>query len=114
VSAADGTSNTLMLGEALGGKFPGLPRDYAHSWFASSAWPVAFGMPEANTSASAYLRWGSNHTGVSNFCYVDGSVRPVRKGESPSAAIGSWTYRFRQLAGYRDGRVDTVSELTGF
>jgi prepilin-type N-terminal cleavage/methylation domain-containing protein/prepilin-type processing-associated H-X9-DG protein len=112
VTSADGTSNTFLVGESLGGMFPANPRDTAHTWFGGGAWLTAFGMPESNLTGTAYLRMSSNHSGLSNFCFGDGSVRPVRKGSSPSSGLGTWTYRFRQLSGFIDGRTDDTSELT--
>ncbi len=107
----DGTSNTLLVGESLGGKFPGYPRDTSHSWLGSGVWPALYGMPESDTSDTAYLAWSSNHTGVVNFALVDGSVRSLRKGKSDTNGLGTSNYRFRQLAGYRDGRIDDTSSV---
>jgi prepilin-type processing-associated H-X9-DG protein len=67
----DGTSNTLMFGEALGGQY-GSQRKYSHSWMGSGTLPVAWGL-----GGSDYSQFSSRHPGVVQFCLVDGSVRPV-------------------------------------
>jgi prepilin-type N-terminal cleavage/methylation domain-containing protein len=114
VTAGDGTSNTLMFGESLGGIFPGSPRDSSHSWMGAGAWPLVYSMPEADSSGTAYLAYSSNHTGVVLFCFGDGAVRAVRKGKSDTNVLGTYNYRLRQLAGYKDGRNDDVSSLLNF
>ena len=73
-SILDGTSNTLMLGEALGG-----PRVGAHqlqvtlSWMGTGPLPGVYGL-EARPS---WYQYGSNHPGVVQFCYGDASVHTV-------------------------------------
>jgi prepilin-type N-terminal cleavage/methylation domain-containing protein/prepilin-type processing-associated H-X9-DG protein len=67
----DGTSHTLMFGEALGGQY-GNRREYAHSWMGSGALPTAWGLSDTD-----YHRFSSRHPGVVQFCYCDGSVRPL-------------------------------------
>lgn len=71
----DGTSNTLMFGETLGGAETG-QRDYSLTWAGAGALPTYWGLP---TPAQWYT-FGSKHTGVVQFGYGDGSVRSIRKG----------------------------------
>jgi len=111
VTNNDGTSNTLFMAEQLGGKYPQLPRDLSLTWFGSGAWPVVYGMPETDHSNTAAFALSSYHTGVVNFAFCDGSVRALRKGSSTDTGIGSYNYRLRQLAGYKDGRNDDVSSI---
>jgi prepilin-type N-terminal cleavage/methylation domain-containing protein len=84
----DGTSHTLMFGEALGGQ-NGNRRDYAHSWMGSGALPTAWGLSDAD-----YYRFSSRHPGIVLFCYCDGSVRPL------ATTIEEGTMKY--LGGMRD------------
>src|SRR5207244_3479081 len=77
----DGTSNTLMFGECLGGPNPppsGSPF-YGFSWFGMGALPTLSGLP---VQYPKYWQFSSKHTGVVNFVYADGSVRGVKVGAS--------------------------------
>ena len=74
-SITDGTSNTLMFGETLGGNSVGA-RTTANSWMGVGFMLVAFGTPNLTTSAS----FGSFHDNVVNFCNADGSIHTIRKG----------------------------------
>jgi hypothetical protein len=102
ISSADGTANTLMFGESLGGTFgstsscnndPNGGRDFAMGWIGAGALPVAWGL----TDPPCWYTFSSKHTGVVQFCYGDGSVRPVRKGVDNT--------NFRAAAGWHDGIV---------
>jgi prepilin-type processing-associated H-X9-DG protein len=73
----DGTSNTMMFGETLGGKNVGA-RDFAFPWMGVGFLPVGYGTP-INT---AWFTFGSYHPGIINFCYADGSVHTINTGLS--------------------------------
>ena len=87
----DGTSNTLMFGEALGG-LVGNRREYAHSWMGSGSLPAAWGPSDAE-----YYRFSSRHPGIVQFCFVDGSVRPL------ATTIADGT--LKRLGGMADGEM---------
>jgi prepilin-type N-terminal cleavage/methylation domain-containing protein len=87
----DGTSNTLMFGEALGGQY-GTQRKYAHSWMGCGALPVAWGL-----SGADFGQFSSHHPGIVQFCLVDGSIRPIATTISDRA--------FLHLGGMSDGEV---------
>ena len=91
-SISDGTSNTLMFGETLGGNSVGA-RTSANSWMGVGFMLAAFGTPNPCTSAS----FGSFHDNVVNFCNADGSIHAIRKG------IGQVDMRFMAAAGATDG-----------
>jgi len=99
LTAADGASNTLMFGEAIGDK-----TNYSHAWMGMGWLPAgAWGLP----STPAWYTFGSNHTnGMVNFCFGDGSVRSVRSG----VAAGSTT-PFARAAGYHEGGVFSTNDL---
>jgi prepilin-type N-terminal cleavage/methylation domain-containing protein len=109
----DGTSNTLMFGEGLGGNYPG-NRDFQWTWMGTGAMATFRGLangPEGSATAVNWAGFSSLHTGVVHFCFADGSVRALRHGSSAarSAATGAtgstpsidwWT--FQALAGMQD------------
>ncbi len=95
LTEADGTSNTLMFGESLGGTALG-SRDYVNTWIGVGSVVTYYGLPENDSVA-----WGifsSYHTAVVNFCFADGSVRPLRRNGDPD------TFK-KYLAGWYDGQV---------
>ncbi|MCY2990425.1 MAG: DUF1559 domain-containing protein [Planctomycetota bacterium] len=87
----DGTSNTLLFGESLGGQY-GNQRKFSHSWMGSGPLPVAWGLGDRG-----YENFSSWHAGVVQFCLVDGSVRPI--------AVTIPTPTFINLGGMSDGEV---------
>jgi prepilin-type processing-associated H-X9-DG protein len=76
VTSQDGLSNTLMVGEAIGDQDFG-PRLYANAWMGAGTMITAPGLGDGPTSS--WYTFDSKHTGVVNFCFGDGSVRPVNK-----------------------------------
>ncbi|MSR56744.1 MAG: DUF1559 domain-containing protein [Planctomycetaceae bacterium] len=81
----DGSSNTIMFGEATGGT------SYDYIWISMGAMPTAWGFGEN------WYQFGSAHTGGTHFAVADGSVRFI------SRNINSRTYR--QLGGTSDAEV---------
>jgi len=116
----DGTSNTLMFGECLGGPNPppsGSPL-YGFSWFGMGALPTLAGLP---VQYPQYYQFSSKHTGVVNFVYADGSVRGIKVGSSkwnplvpeaqkPAEVTADW-FVLQQLAGMRDGETRDSTSL---
>ena len=97
---ADGASNTLMFGEALGGQMYGT-RTTALSWMVGSL-PTAWGLPTGTgTGQTGWHHFGSRHTGVVNFALADGAVKTIRSGFTSG---DQWTV-FVYMSGVRDGQV---------
>jgi prepilin-type N-terminal cleavage/methylation domain-containing protein len=119
----DGTSTTLMFGEAIGNDSPysNPPVQYRYSWMGFGAMGTYRGLGGPTATSAAAISWGqfsSRHPGVVLFCFADGSVRNLKRdGTQPTGdynhdtwpALGKmptqW-YILQSLAGYRDG--DTV------
>lgn len=93
----DGTSNTIMFGEAPGtigssvpaedgGSVNGLAR--AHMWAGWGTLPSSHGLDQTRENNftgngevydTMWLYYGSVHPGVVQFCFTDGSLRPLTR-----------------------------------
>ena len=102
LTAADGSSNTMMFGEYLGDHYPtsdlGSDGPAGTLWMGCGAMATAWGLPADTGSGSHWYTFGSRHTAVCQFVYGDGSVRGARKG---IGAPADWTY----ASGYQDGHI---------
>lgn len=98
INIPDGTANTLLFGEALGGTSTG-SRDFAFSWMGVGYLPTRWGLPED----SAFLHFSSKHSGVVNFSFADGSVRGIKRGVP--------TNLFLAVSGLNDGQVFSHDDL---
>ncbi|HYH68900.1 MAG TPA: DUF1559 domain-containing protein [Urbifossiella sp.] len=97
-TAADGTSQTLMFGEALGDPETGT-RQYAWSWALAGPLPTAWGGIPAATDPNGWNGFGSKHAGVVLFAMGDGGVRTARKYVTGGTPYTTLVY----LSGWRDG-----------
>jgi prepilin-type N-terminal cleavage/methylation domain-containing protein/prepilin-type processing-associated H-X9-DG protein len=89
----DGTSNTILWGETIGGKTR--ERELAHTWIGSGCLPTAWGLAPA--SSAAWWQFSAKHPGIVNFAWVDGSVRSV--------SITVDRKPFMHMSGTSDGEV---------
>jgi prepilin-type N-terminal cleavage/methylation domain-containing protein len=107
VTSADGLSNTLMFGEALGDPETGA-RQYAWSWALAGPLPTAWGgIPDA-ANPNGWNGFGGKHAGVVLFAMGDGSVRAARKYVTGGTPYTTMVY----LSGWRDGvNVDPANLL---
>jgi hypothetical protein len=112
VSTRDGTSNTLMYGEAAGTQWHSGPETKDIAWMAGGGLGTYLGLQRARTAP--LITFSSWHTAGVQFCFADGSVRTVRFGNSAwderSPFTSDW-YLLQQLAGYKDGQAADVSAL---
>jgi prepilin-type N-terminal cleavage/methylation domain-containing protein len=100
----DGTSNTFLFGEALGGTWPG-PRNFSLSWMGAGILPTAWGIPSGSpTQPFNWYQYGSKHTAVTLFGYGDGSVRAVRKGVGTTFFSNDW-YAYNRAGGFQDSEI---------
>jgi prepilin-type N-terminal cleavage/methylation domain-containing protein len=112
----DGSSQTLLFGEGLGGTKYGA-RDFQWTWMGTGALMTKFGMNHSNGNGT-YDGWNyfsSGHQGIVQFCWGDGSVRGVKPGNTaqrnPTSPGSDW-YLFQQMGGKADGQSADTSSLT--
>jgi prepilin-type N-terminal cleavage/methylation domain-containing protein/prepilin-type processing-associated H-X9-DG protein len=105
----DGTSNTVAFGEYVGVHIDG-HREFGISWMGAGWLSSRQGLapiytPSGATGGNDYTwrQFSSKHTGIVNFAFADGSVRPI----SRNADFYSWIY----ATGMQDGRVLDLSKL---
>jgi len=105
VGITDGSSNTIMFGEAVGDTDVGT-RNYALTWMGAGSLPTYWGLP----SPCQWYTFGSKHPGIVQFGFGDGSVRSIRKGIAVTAGSTDW-YVLQRVAGARDGEIVDFSIL---
>jgi prepilin-type N-terminal cleavage/methylation domain-containing protein/prepilin-type processing-associated H-X9-DG protein len=97
----DGTSNTFAFGEYLGGLKIDGTRYGEMTWMGAGCWGAAWGLAPVyggNTGPNNDYGWWqfqSQHPGLVNFAFADGSVRPVFKTADRRV--------FYRTAGMKDG-----------
>jgi prepilin-type N-terminal cleavage/methylation domain-containing protein len=97
----DGTSNTIGFGETFAGNPYGANgRDFRLSWMGSGTMPTAWGLP---TGQPGWYQFSSSHTGIIQFAWCDGSVRPVTTSANSTLFI--------YASGMSDGQVVDLSQL---
>lgn len=79
-SIADGTSNTMLFGEYLGGNSApnSFKRSWAMAWMAAASFPTYWSIDNAGSSVNGFYSLNSKHSGVIMFSFADGSVRAIR------------------------------------
>jgi prepilin-type processing-associated H-X9-DG protein len=113
VAVHDGTSNTLMYGEACASRVQG-GAEYTTdiSWMGAGALGTYRGLRRPRESD--ITTFTGYHPGGVHFCFADGSVRLLRFGDTAwdqrSQQSQDW-FILQQLAGIRDGGTANTSSL---
>jgi prepilin-type N-terminal cleavage/methylation domain-containing protein len=119
---ADGTSNTLLIGEGMGATSGGQVT-LGLSWMGWGVNPSKYGMAGPIGTGTNWPQWSSNHE-VVQFCFGDGSVRGLTRdgtliisgstpNDVPPPNVGpNWLF-LQQLSGYQDGSVVQSGVLGG-
>lgn len=101
ITTNDGTSNTLLYGEACGSQYQGSRFETIDlSWMGVSALGTYGGLHHPRSGE--IIHFSGYHPGGVQFCFADGSVRTLRRGTTTERFTPDW-YVLQELAGWRDG-----------
>jgi len=96
----DGSSNTLLFGESIGGASNDTTNGTSFAWIGVGFMPTAWGLAPDPTHA---WQFSSRHDNIVNFCMGDGAVRAIRK-----SAV---TRTLRSAAGAQDSETYNSNDL---
>jgi hypothetical protein len=117
ITVQDGTTNTIMFGEGLGG--PGInTRTTVWTWFGVGGMGTGLGLGRGNVhwmnGGADWWRFSSRHAAVVQFAFGDGSTRGIRFGSTAWLGAGpvsaDWAL-LQQLAGRKDGYNSDTSSI---
>ncbi len=106
LTMADGSSETLFFGEAVGDSIPqpGYTAQFANSWMGTGSLVTAWGLP----NPPQWYTFGSRHTGIVQFCFGDGSVRGCTKVGGGGNGYNNFIY----ASGWNDGVTVSMDSFT--
>ncbi len=112
----DGTSNTLMFGEGIGGVDGSGQRTFVWRWVNVHPIPTRHGIESNPLKGNSWAQFGGLHTGgLTQFCMGDGSVRGVRPGgtdmQPRNGPVTADWLTYQAMAGMRDGETYDPSAL---
>jgi prepilin-type N-terminal cleavage/methylation domain-containing protein/prepilin-type processing-associated H-X9-DG protein len=121
MTVRDGTSNTIGIGESMGGSYQG-QRSFKYAWMGIGSGGLVLGLAKGNDTSDTFpsgarpflntpLHLSSRHAAGINATFCDGSVRTIRYGQTnlctgsagaPYVPTQDWAL-LMQLIGYKDG-----------
>jgi prepilin-type N-terminal cleavage/methylation domain-containing protein len=121
LTVTDGSSNTIMFGELLGGQGVGV-RDYVFAWTSAGVMCTGWGLgngridPAVSAAGSSWNKFSSRHAAGVQFAFGDAHVSTLRFGTTASQAFTYYNYTtdwslLQQLAGYKDGYSNDTSSI---
>lgn len=99
ISSRDGTSQTLLYGEAAGGSWLSEPWTKNLSWMGAGSLGTYLGSQSARNALT--IQFSGFHVGGTHFCFADVSVRRVRYVPGSDDSAPGWT-TLQQLGSYQD------------
>ncbi len=113
LTAADGASNTLMIGETSGTGWlnsDGTVRDMRFDWGITAGCMYTLRGLSTDGSKALANQFSSAHSSVVQFARGDGSVVGLRPGDTKTIGSSDW-YLLQQLAGWKDGYMNSPSSI---
>jgi len=104
----DGTSQTIGFVEVLGGIRVGQSREFLASWMGSGGFCAYWG--PISDPQSQWYTYNSNHQGIVQIGFCDGSVRSIAKVPSADAGSARW-YANIYASGMNDASVVDFTAL---
>lgn len=113
LTVMDGTANTLLIAESIGGRHL-TRRAYRLSWMGVGSAGIVMGISPGNVDHTPYHA-SSRHTAGINGCFGDGSVRTVKHAatnlQSNTPPALDW-FLLQTLSGYKDGLQRDMASIT--
>jgi prepilin-type N-terminal cleavage/methylation domain-containing protein len=113
LTAADGASNTLMVGETCGTGWrnsDGTVRDMRFEWGITAGCLYTLRGLSTDGGKALANQFSSAHSSVVQFARGDGSVVGLRPGGTATVGSSDW-YVLQSLAGYKDGSSRDTSSI---
>jgi prepilin-type N-terminal cleavage/methylation domain-containing protein len=111
VSAADGTANTLLIGEQCGISLGIAGVDTMDYNFVGGGCGTTYTGLSTEGARAGRTQFSSAHSGIVQFAFGDGSVRGLRPGSTATISPTSDWFLLQQLAGFRDGVSEDTSAI---
>jgi prepilin-type N-terminal cleavage/methylation domain-containing protein len=110
ITALDGTSNTLLIGEACGQTAGGDNRQWGYCWMGGFSMATYWGLEYA--SNAGWYQFSSRHSAAVQFAWGDASIRGLRfRPSSTSPSTAAW-WVLAEVSGRQDGGQRDISVIT--
>jgi prepilin-type N-terminal cleavage/methylation domain-containing protein len=107
ITALDGTSNTILLGEACGQTAGGDNRQFGYAWIGGFSMCTYWGLETA--SLAGWYQFSSRHAAAVQFAWGDASIRGLRFRPTSTVAFSAGWWVLAEVSGRQDaGQRDTA------